>query len=112
MARLFALFGWGKRKRTTKAASGALADLALSFRDLLSNMLQTMSKSRSSFGSSDDNGEKEATVESLVERIGADAIQRVIREVISSRDLTNERVDPFLMQMKRSLETFVNNFGS
>ena len=79
-------------------------------------MLQTMSKFRSSFGSSDDIGEKEA-LESLVERttsvdIGADAIQRVIREVISSRDLTNERVDPFLMQMKRSLETFVNNFGS
>ena len=51
-----------------------------------------MSKFRSSFGSSDDNEEKEA-LESLIERttsvnIGADAIQRVIREVISSRYLT------------------------
>jgi len=111
-ARLFSLFGWGKRKRSTKAASGALANLALSFRDLLSDMLQAMSEFRS-FGSGGDNtGDNMTSLESLVESavsldvVGADAIQRVIREVVSSRDMTKDRVDPFLMQMKESLESF------
>ena len=62
-ARLFAVFGWGKRKRLTKAASGSLANLALSFRDLISDMLQAMPQFRS-FGSSDGG---DVTMEPLVE---------------------------------------------
>ena len=66
-----------------------------------------------SFGSGgDNNGDNMTSLESLVESavsldvVGADAIQRVIREVVSSRDMTKDRVDPFLMQMKESLESF------
>ena len=107
-ARLFALFGWGKRKRLTKAASGSLANLALSFRELVSDMLQAMPQFRS-FGKSDGG---DVTMEPLVESaissevVGSDVIQRVIKEVVASRDMTNDRVDPFLIQMKESLDTY------
>jgi len=105
-AKLFSLFGWGKRKRMTKAASGALANLALSFHDLLSDMLRAMSQFRS-FGINSG----EMNVESLAESassldVGTDAIQRVIREVVSSREMSKDRVDPFLVQMKESLDIF------
>ena len=78
-ARLFALFGWGKRKRLTKAASGSLANLALSFREFISDMLQAMPQFRS-FGKSD-------VVESAVsaEIFGSDVIQRVIRSCFLKR---------------------------
>ena len=107
-ARLFALFGWGKRKRLTKAASGSLANLALSFREFISDMLQAMPQFRS-FGKSDGG---DVTMEPLVESaissevVGSDVIQRVIKEVVASRDMTNDRVDPFLIQMKESLDTY------
>jgi len=97
-ASLLSLFGWGKRKRMTKAASGALANLALCFRDLLSDMLQAMTQYRSFDGGNNLN--------SASEYVEADSIQRVIKEAVSSRDMTLERVDPFLVQIKESLETF------
>jgi hypothetical protein len=88
-ARLFALFGWGKRKRLTKAASGALARLALSFRSLLSDLLQVMMKHRCF--------EFDIVYESLL--VGPDATKRVINKVIESRNMTKDRVDPFLDEM-------------
>ena len=98
-ANLFALFGWGKRKRMTKASSGALANLAVSFRVLLEDMLQSMIKFRSYPGAND---------ESMVDNteVGKDVIQRAITEVVSAREMTNDRVDPFLTQMRASLQTY------
>jgi len=100
--RLFALFGWGKRKRLTKDASKALANLALSFSDFISELLVCMSKYRS-FGE-DNSTELVKSVASVV--FDTDMIQRVINEVVSSRDMSKDRVDPFLLQMKESLETY------
>jgi len=100
-ARLFALFGWGKRKRLTKDASKALANLALSFSKFISDMLVCMSQHRS-FG----GDETESMVKSASAVFDTDTIQRVINEVVSSRDMTKDRVDPFLLQMKESLETY------
>jgi len=101
-ARIFALFGWGKRKRLTKDASKALANLTLSFSEFISDMLVCMSKYRS-FG-----GDKstELTKSSANSVFDTDMVQRVINEVVSSRDMTKDRVDPFLLQMKESLETY------
>ena len=47
-------------------------------------------------------------VESAVsaEVVGSDVIQRVIKEVVASRDMTNDRADPFLIQMEESLDTY------
>lgn len=61
-ATLFALFGWGKRKRLTKPASGALANLTLSFRNLLSGMMQTLSRFRA-FGDESENTKMDALVQ-------------------------------------------------
>ncbi|KAL9187567.1 hypothetical protein ACHAXT_001670 [Thalassiosira profunda] len=97
-AKLFALFGWGKRKRATKAVAGALASLAFSFGDLVSDLLQAMDQYRS-FGPLGSFADESIGV-------SADSVQRVIREVSSSRELTEERVDLFLVQMKASLDTF------
>jgi len=109
VAGLFSRFGWGKRKRNTKAASGALADLALTFRDLLSDMLCAMSQYRSFGGGHNTVG---VGLESLIETgaglgvVEEDSIRRALKEIISSRELTEERVDPFLAQMRESLNTF------
>ena len=109
--RLFSLFGWGKRKRMTKAASGALANLASTFGDLISDMLRAMTQFRS-FGGNNGGGDTPAAA-SLVgdispgfEAVGVDAIEGVIKEVVASRDMTKERVDPFLVQIKEKLQTF------
>lgn len=100
-SRLFCLFGWGKRKRLTKAASGALAFAALSLRDLVTDILHIMTRFRSFSGN----------IESVVETASGsdfrkDVIQRVIKEVVSSRELTNGQVDSFLVQMRETLDTF------
>jgi len=102
-ARLFALFGWGKRKRLTKDASKALANLTLSFSEFISDMLVCMSKYRS-FGG--DKSTESMTKSSANSVFDTDMVQRVINEVVSSRDMTKDRVDPFLLQMKESLETY------
>ena len=47
-------------------------------------------------------------VESAIssEIFGSDLIQRVIKEVVASRDMTKDRVDSFVIQMKESLDTY------
>eukprot|EP00970_Alexandrium_tamarense_P001268 scaffold131_cov206-Alexandrium_tamarense.AAC.8 len=110
-ARLFALFGWTKRKRTTKAASGALADLALSFRDLLSAMLQITSQFQALEGGAFcESIAKDAcaALQLPQSEISADAIQRAIQGVASSRNSTKDRVDPFLVQMRETLDSYVD----
>ena len=98
--RLFNLFGWGKRKHLTKAASGALANLALSLRNFISDMIQSMSHFRSFDGS---GVVESATTTDLA---GTDMIQKVLNEVAASRDMTKDRVDPFLVQMRDALDTY------
>ena len=95
-ARLFSLFGWGKRKRLTKAAAGALADLALSFRSLVSDLLQAMAKHR--------HVEHGVSGETLL--VGGDVMKRVVNEVTQSREMTKDRVDPFLDQMVVDLTSY------
>lgn len=100
-SRLFSLFGWGKRKRLTKAASGALALAALSLQDLISDMLNIITQFRS----------VSTHIQSLIEsstspEFGQDTLQRVVREVVSSRELTKDRVDPFLVQMRERLQSY------
>ncbi len=95
-ARLFALFGWGKRKRLTKAASGALAGLALSFRSLVSDLLQAMTKHR--------RVEYDVSNETLLVR--ADTFKRVVNEVTQSREMTKDRVDPFLDEIINDLTSY------
>ena len=100
-SRLFSLFGWGKRKRLTKAASGALALAALSLQDLISDMLNIIAQFRS----------VSTHIQSLIEsstspEFGQNTLQRVVREVVSSRELTKDRVDPFLVQMRERLQSY------
>jgi tetratricopeptide (TPR) repeat protein len=101
-ARLFALFGWGKRKRLTKIASGALAESALSLQRLISDMLQVMSQYRS-FGGRDVSALEEGA---SGPGFRIEAIRRVVKEAISSREGTKDRVDSFLLQMDDTLNTF------
>ncbi|KAL3810999.1 hypothetical protein ACHAXA_006551 [Cyclostephanos tholiformis] len=103
-ARLFALFGWGKRKRLTKIPSGALAKAALSLQHLISDMLQGMSRFRSLGG----NDVLVLAEEACRPEFGIEAIRRVIKETISSRETTKDRVDSFLLQMKDGLSTYYN----
>lgn len=100
-SRLFSLFGWGKRKRLTKAASGSLASAAMSLQDFISDMLHVMADFRSVCGN----------IQSLVEgatisEFGKDAVQRVVGEVVSSRELTKDRVEFFLVEMLDRLQCF------
>ena len=107
-ARLFALFGWGKRKRRTKSSSGALASAALSLQDLISDMLLVMNQHRSSFGAGGDDiaAYTVMMVGSGSELLRADAMHRVIKDIAFSREKTKDRVDSFLMQMKKCLDSF------
>jgi hypothetical protein len=95
-ARLFALFGWGKRKRLTKAAAGALAKLALSLRNLVSDLLQEMGNHRCF--------EIDIDHETLL--VSPEAVKRVVNEVTQSRGMTKERVDPFLEEIALALATY------
>jgi len=95
-ARLFSLFGWGKRKRLTKAAAGALASLALSFRSLVSDLLQAMTTHR----------RVEYGVSNETSLVGEDGINRVANEINQSREMTKDRVDPFLDQMRIDLTSY------
>ena len=95
-ARLFALFGWGKRKRLTKAASGGLAALAHSFLLLLSELHQAMALHRSV--------EFVASSETKLVQLGT--ARRVINEIMKSRKMTKDRVDPFLNEMMIELATY------
>eukprot|EP00956_Cyclotella_meneghiniana_P013497 scaffold19553_cov64-Cyclotella_meneghiniana.AAC.6 len=97
-ARLFALFGWGKRKRSTKETAGALANLALLFKAFLSDALQMMKQSRV-FDCSGADVEFD---------IGTEYVQKAIDYVKSSRAMTIDRVDPFLVEMTETLQTFAN----
>ncbi|KAL7519896.1 hypothetical protein ACHAWX_004650 [Stephanocyclus meneghinianus] len=94
-ARLFALFGWGKRK--TKEAAGALANLALILGDFLTDLLEIMKRFRSS-----------DCFESLVEDMPFDIgyFKNATQHVVSSRGITADLVDPFLLQMKEALMSF------
>jgi N-terminal acetyltransferase B complex non-catalytic subunit len=107
-ARLFALFGWGNRKRRTKSSSGALASAALSLQDLISDMLLVMNQYRSSFGAGGDDiaAYTEMMVGSGSELLRAEAMHRVIKDIAFSREKTKDRVDSFLMQMKKCLDSF------
>ena len=107
-ARLFALFGWGKRKHRTKSSSGALASAAKSLQDLISDMLLVMNQYRSSFGAGGDDiaAYTEMMVGSGSELLRAEAMHRVIKEIALSREKTKDRVDSFLMQMKKCLDSF------
>jgi hypothetical protein len=79
-ARLFALFGWGKRKRRTKSSSGALASAALSLQDLISDMLLVMNQYRSGAGGDDIAAYTEMMVGSSgSELLRAEAMHRVIK---------------------------------
>jgi hypothetical protein len=100
--RLFALFGWGKRKRLTKIPSGALAKAALSLQHLMSDMLEVMSQYRS-LGGVDVVALADGACGS---EFGIEAINRVIKETISSREATTDQVDSFLLQMKEGLNAF------
>jgi hypothetical protein len=100
--RLFALFGWGKRKRLTKIPSGALAKAALSLQHLISDMLQVMSQYRS-FGGVDVMALADGACGPEFE---IEALRRVIKETISSREATKDRVDSFLLQIKDGLNAF------
>jgi N-terminal acetyltransferase B complex non-catalytic subunit len=107
-ARLFALFGWGKRKRRTKSSSGALASAALSLQDLISDMLLVMNQYRLSIGAGGDDivAYTEMMVGSGSELLRVEAMHRVIKDIALSREKTKDRVDSFLMQMKNSLDSF------
>jgi N-terminal acetyltransferase B complex non-catalytic subunit len=96
-ARLFALFGWGKRKRMTKEAAGALANLALLFKDFLSDLLQKMTHFRAIDFDIDVSLD-----------IGTDYLHQVIGHIASSREMTSDRVDPFLLQMIEALQDYEN----
>jgi N-terminal acetyltransferase B complex non-catalytic subunit len=98
-ARLFALFGWGKRK--TKAPAAALASLAHLFKDFLSDALEIMMRFRAFVSS-------ELSAKDVQLEIGADYLQKTITHVVESRGMTTDRVDPFLLQMKETLQTFAN----
>jgi hypothetical protein len=98
-ARLFALFGWGKRKRATKETAAALANLVFLFKELLVEMLHTMKQQRV-YDSSKSN-ELSATLD-----IGTDYMQKAIGHVITAREMTAGRVDPFLVQMVDTLLTY------
>lgn len=95
-ARLFSLFGWGKRKRLTKVAAGALANLAVSCRSLISDLLEAMKKYRCL--------EYEVSNETLL--VGEDGIKRVVHEITQSRKMTRDRVDPFFDQMMIGLTSY------
>jgi N-terminal acetyltransferase B complex non-catalytic subunit len=100
-SRLFSLFGWGKRKRLTRAASGALALAALSLQGLISDMLNIIAQFRSV------STDIQALVEtSTSSEFGLGTLQRVVREVVSARELTMDRVDPFLVQMRDRLQSY------
>jgi N-terminal acetyltransferase B complex non-catalytic subunit len=95
-ARLFALFGWGKRKLLTKVASGALAGLARSFRSLVSDLLRAMTKHR--------RVKYDMRNEKLLVR--ADAFKRAVNEVTQSREMTKDRVDAFLEEIMHNLTSY------
>jgi hypothetical protein len=98
-SRLFTLFGWGKRKRATKETSAALADFVLLFKESLLEMLHTIKQLRV-YDSSKSN-EISAALD-----IGTDYMQKAIGYVITAREMTADRVDPFLVQMVETLETY------
>ncbi len=95
-ARLFSLFGWGKRKRLTKAAAGALANLTVSCRSLISDLLEAMKNYRCF--------EYDVSHETLL--VGEDGIKRVVHEVTQSRKMTRDRVDPYFDQMMIDLTSY------
>ena len=96
-SKLFDLFSWGKRKRTTRPASGSLATLALSFRGLLTALCDGMERFRSTAHPSGSD---------LAGAITPEMMERVEREVRLSRDMTRDRVDPFLQEMIQELSTY------
>ena len=98
-SRLFSLFGWGKRKRTKETAA-ALANLAMLFKDLLMEMLKIMRVS---------NSFESPKIEDAPFDIRTDCLHAVVRHVTTSRQMAVDRVEPFLMQMIESLETFDND---
>jgi len=115
---LFALFGWGKRKRKTKPAAAALAELALSFRDLLSDLMHATSLFRA-FGDENNSTDVELLIKNALDSIidrQADvaathcedhaSVRRAINEVSVSRSMTTDRVDPFLVEMWENLGSF------
>ena len=98
-SRLFALFGWGKRKRTKETAT-ALANLALLFKDLILEMSEIM-RVFNSFES--------PKIEDVPFDIRSDCLHAVVKCTATSREMTTDRVDPFLKQMAEALETYAND---
>jgi hypothetical protein len=81
----------------TKEAAGALANLALLFKDFLSDLLQKMTHFRAIDFDIDVSLD-----------IGTDYLHQVIGHIASSREMTSDRVDPFLLQMIEALQDYEN----
>jgi hypothetical protein len=80
---------------------------ALSLQDLISDMLLAMNQYQSPFSAGGDDivAYTEMMVGSGSELLRAEAMHRVIKDIAFSREKTKDRVDSFLMQMKKSLDS-------
>ncbi|GKY92106.1 hypothetical protein MPSEU_000182000 [Mayamaea pseudoterrestris] len=101
VSKLFNLYGWGRRKRSTKPCAAALANVA----SALAALLVVASKSVAGLPKA-----HEVPV-NLAQGVIADIISvKVCRETISSirhsQEVTYERITSLCQEMKKSLESF------
>ena len=114
---LFTLFSWGKRKRNTKAAVGALADTALLFRNLVKEMSCTILEELSC--STDDEAYmnemvelKDGTMKLLSslqcfdEMEGSKILDQVLEHRTNHKSILRERMEPFFIEMINELDSF------
>jgi len=122
-AKLFALFNWGKRKRNTKAAVGALAEAALSLRALIEEMNRTVLEALPS-SKDDDLYQKDVhelkkgvidllsstLPQSLPYLDSSDEGEQILDQVVgyraSHRHELRHRLEPYFLEMLDELDTF------
>ena len=102
VGKLFAIFGWGKRKRHTKPAAGALADAALEVQGLLSDLQEQMA-----FAPAQPDATKCSQSCSFFNtEEGKTMLEAASTNVRASAAETQQRLLPFINHMVRSLETY------
>jgi len=123
-ATLFALFSWGKRKRDTRPAVGALAGIAMEFRVILEDIINELMELPSSVkdesykmsdivsrlkeegGDGDKSSVKMFRVAFFATEEGTKVLDRVIGFIALNKCSLRRRMEPFLKQMVDEMNSF------
>jgi hypothetical protein len=112
-AKIFGIFGWGKRKRNTKVAAASLADVASCLHDLIVSIKKRVVKSDDDIECNDDISGKVFESSNVIEMLSGDVlsmmdsrIEKVLHNISENERTLRSRLSIILTQMEIEYSSF------